>query len=398
MPRYLASSVYPGANRLVNAFAGAGDSRRKAFSDEMKSLANADYLRARMGESDAKTAATEQRTAYLGAENAPGYVAEAAGAPLPLVQKVREYMGRGNWGERAPQVDPQELEQQADLGSPAAPAIPVTETPEDVKPFLAKILNAVAQRGTVLSATHSDPNQIAQAGQRIRDTSLEDQALGGQITPEELGAVKAAIAGKPLYSDAQGRVLDRFRGALNEGGDQAQANVDLTGARTEQATSAAERNTAQAAAASALAAQRRNPIASGKTPAEVATVKWYADNMFGGDVQKAADWVKRSKSKSPEQLYIETRVKLANGNPILAMNPAKLDKATQDAVQAAVNFGRDRSAPAKKAPGAQGADAITARFGTDPAVKSKGYKLGDQMEDGTYEVLDDTGNVVGYYE
>lgn len=337
MPRYLASSVSPGANRLVNAFAGAGASRRKAFDDEMKSLANADYLRARMGEADAKAAATQQRTDYLGAENAPGYVAEAAGAPLPLVQKVQQYMGRGNWGERAPQVDPQELEQQADQGSPATPAIPVTETPEDVKPFLAKILNAVAQRGTVLSATHSDPNQIAQAGQRIRDTSLEDQALGGQITPEELGAVKAAIGGKPLYSDAQGRVLDRFRGALNEEGDQAQANVDLTGARTAHEAAAAD-------AAAALAGNRRTP-AAGKTPARVATISWAAQNLFDGDMEKAASWEATTKNKSPQQLYIDAYAKLQAARPF--EKPEALQRQARDLVTAARGAGDEGATPPK---------------------------------------------------
>lgn len=318
---------------MVNAFAGGGASRQKAFSDEMKSLANVDYLRARMGEADTKAAQTQQRTDYLGAENAPGYVAEAAGAPLPLVQKVQQYMGRGNWGDRAPQFDPQELEQQADLGTPAAPAIPVTETPEDVKPFLAKILNAVAQRGAVLSATASNPAQIAQAGQRIRDTSLEDQALGGEITPEELGAVKAAIGGKPLYSDSQGRVLDRFRGVLNEEGAQARTNIDLSGARADQATAAADRSTAAAQASRALAGQRDNPVA--KTPARVATIAWAAQNLFDGDMGKAAAWEATGKNKSPQQLYIDVYGKLQSAQPWA--KPAKLREMARSLVAAARN-------------------------------------------------------------
>jgi hypothetical protein len=252
--RTMASSVYPGANRLVQAFMGGERTSQSAQDAELKNLLSMGALQASMAgksasaeKAAADAAETRQRTTYTGDAGLPEFVSDqAGGVPLPLVQRFLNFRKTGNWGERPQAMDPQETAQMADQGTPAPAPLPITDVPAEVQPLLQKFAQALQTRGATLGSTSSNPEQIAHAGARYRDQGIEDRALAGEVDPAILGRVRAAMEGKGAFKDNQGRVLDEFTGGLNETGGQARANVAYDTAHAGQAAAAADLHRAQA--------------------------------------------------------------------------------------------------------------------------------------------------------
>ena len=146
-------AAQPGVRSLTQAFMGG--TRQKAKDDEMKSLANIDFLRARMGESDAKAGETKQRTDYLG--DTDTFVSQQSGAPIPLVQQFSKFLKEGNYGTTPP------LTPNDEQGNVNAPT-PITEIPQELAPFADKIRNALQTYSSTKGSSTSNPQQIAQAG------------------------------------------------------------------------------------------------------------------------------------------------------------------------------------------------------------------------------------------
>lgn len=89
---------------------------------------------------------------------------------------------------------------------------------------------ADALAGLALAAgTRSNAEQIAKAGETMGTARNRADIISG-TDPGRIAQAYFATSGKAPFSDSQGRVLDVSRGTLNEGGQQALANVGRTNA------------------------------------------------------------------------------------------------------------------------------------------------------------------------
>ena len=117
----------PGVKSLAQAF--LKPAREDSELNEMKGLANIDYLRSKMGESQAKEAETRQRTDYL--NDPETFVSQQSGVPLPLAKKFSQFLKSGDYGNIQP-ATPND-----DEGNPN-PVTAITEAPE-LAPFVDKL-------------------------------------------------------------------------------------------------------------------------------------------------------------------------------------------------------------------------------------------------------------------
>lgn len=89
--------------------------------------------------------------------------------------------------------------------------------------------------GTALSRAlpgKTNFQQLVAGGAGMQNQNIVADVLAGLQTPQAASSAVAAGKGLPFFSESQGRVLDKYGGALNESGPQAVANVGATGAKT----------------------------------------------------------------------------------------------------------------------------------------------------------------------
>lgn len=164
----------PGANSLVSAFSGR--TRQDTADETMKSLANVDYLRSRMGESDAKARDINQRSDYLG--NQDKVISDSTGIPLPLVGKFTEYMKHGDFGQKP--LGPDESGNEI-----SGPGLRNTEIPADITPLMESLKKGARLYGNTRSSESSNPIQLAQAAGEFQGQDatqyVQDKIIAGDI-------------------------------------------------------------------------------------------------------------------------------------------------------------------------------------------------------------------------
>lgn len=172
--RFSYETAQPGVNRLSRAF--LNPTREQAESDELKSLANAGYLRARMGKEQAESGILKQRSDYL--SDPTEFVSQQSGVPLPQARQYTDYSKTGNWGVKPPATP-------NDDDGNALPAVTMDEIPEAIKPLMDKLRQATQAYGALKGADKANPEQIADSLGKYKgqDATAEVQDLvrGGRI-------------------------------------------------------------------------------------------------------------------------------------------------------------------------------------------------------------------------
>ena len=209
--RFSYDAARPGARSLASAF--MQPTREASYDNELKTLANVDYLRSRMGKENAETDALKQHSDYIGDPTA--FVASQAEVPEPLARRFADYRKTGDYGQIQPATPVD------DEGNPN-PVARITDTPAELAPFIQKLSQAFQSYGALRAGDKSNPEQIADTlgrykGQaataevqdlvrsgKINDASALNQGskLGGQIKMfDNIGNTGA------VYSPGSGEVV-----------------------------------------------------------------------------------------------------------------------------------------------------------------------------------------------
>lgn len=156
------------------------------------------------------------------------YAGNAAGLDRPTSTRLSNHL-RGV----LEQPGPSDIDDAAAVGRDAQPYVtgaPNLE-PGQQRVFQSALASTIANR---LATGKTNAAQLAQAGDRINETALTNQAANTEDVPAA-NRIIAAVAGKvrePFKVGGQGQVLNEETGAVNEGTLLAQAAARLSGART----------------------------------------------------------------------------------------------------------------------------------------------------------------------
>lgn len=192
------------------------------------------------------------------------YAGNVAGMDVPTSTRLSDHL-RGVLEQPAPG----DVDDAMTIGREAQPY--PTGAPNVAEPqkrlFQSALASAVANR---IATGKTNAAQLAQAGDRINETALTNQAANTESVPAA-NRIIAAVAGKirePFKVGAQGQVLNEEDGTVNEGTALARAAAALSGSRTATEGSRqtelgarATRNTAQAG----LATARTGAVDRGET-------------------------------------------------------------------------------------------------------------------------------------
>lgn len=216
------------------------------------------------------------------------YAAHSAGIDLPDATRLMGAI-RGN----LEQPGPGDVDDAMVMGREAQP-YPMGRP--NLQPGQERVFRSAlaSTMGNLLATGKTNAAQLAQAGDRVNETALTNEAANTADVPSA-NRIIAAVAGKvrePFKLGGQGQVLNEESGAVNEGTALAQAAARLSGARaTTEGSRQTElgarttRNTAQAGLADARAGavnrgevgragQRITPQQVERWVSEVARKEW----------------------------------------------------------------------------------------------------------------------------
>lgn len=269
-----------GLSRLAAALGGGDVAEQQGYDSAMQgqskiglTLAQMAAARAKADEDAAKAEQTRLQTGMLA--NRPSVMEEqaalAGGVDVPTVRAFRQQLQTG----QAPDVPMGPEAPDGSMGMGRA------QFPPQLQTRLAQALTRLAPLSTNTGDIKVD--DWAKALGAFREADLGDQVIAGALPAATVGRSQAAVAGKPLFNaDSTGAVLDLFGGALGVDNPMAQGTIKLRGAQAGQAAAAAAENYAQAGAARALEAERRQSMTDGVNRGGArapAGYRWGADGM-----------------------------------------------------------------------------------------------------------------------
>jgi hypothetical protein len=258
------SGATPGLSRLAQQLAGGDQAYQGAYDTE---LTNRSKLAHTMAATAAAQAQADQNNAETRTfQSRPDVIDEGValqtGTSLPLVRAVQQFARTGV----RPMRDLQGPADESGVGPGQAPIVD-----DATQSRIAQALARSLPMRTNLKDTNVE--DFAKAAGLYQGQDLTSDVLNGTRTPGQVGAAQAAAKGNPLYHfDSSGLVGDLFGGGLNESSGRAQAVTGKEAALGKQATAGAAENYAQAEAARAEAAKRRQEIDQGGKTGQIQVV------------------------------------------------------------------------------------------------------------------------------
>lgn len=247
MASFSINAAAPGLGKLASALAGDGYEKARASEILLQSklaqaLAEQQMHDAAAQEHTSKAALNQSELAGRAPEVLRGNAMMANGIPLDESGAVDSYLNTGSLGGKyAPAADGYgpELPQPAWAGN------------------LGKVASAIASIQNAVAIGDKNSENIARGRAIDRSSALSDAIINGTADRNTVGGAQAAAAGKGLFhAGSDGAVLDQFGGQLDTRNPLAQSTIALRGAQ-------AGSQNASAAAANALADQRKAVTAAG---------------------------------------------------------------------------------------------------------------------------------------
>lgn len=312
-----------GVSKLAQALM-MGDAYQQQGTDAMNTqMADVAYKKSAIAKNMAEADAINQRPQYL--EQMP---AIQSGMTLPQGKQVRDYLNSGSWGT-------------TEAGNPdgsfstvqAENTRPDFFTPQIENNFRNALASVLAAGGS----SSSTPDSIMKGMETAQSVGFKDRLVNGQLTGPGKDMALALEKASPVYdTTASGITTNRYSGDLNTGAFDRKTSAD----------NSTDIGKARIQAGATVEAARVRATEDNKMPAEAKLVDYYANALFGGDKQKAADYAKEAKHKSPEQLYLDAYTKIQSAD-MTGMTPEQIDTRAREAVRAAMDFGQGAGTQAK---------------------------------------------------
>jgi hypothetical protein len=193
----LAAALFAGKNAEDNAALRASQAAsydaHAALYDEQRRKAEVDRLAA---EAEARAR-----------ESAPLDFVRTIVGDAPRAQQVVEASRAGNWGMRPQALDPQEMEQVADFGTPAPQDIAIKEAPAWYTPDMQRKVR-IGQQAFALGAGgtgKSSAFDLARAMEALSAEEQRDRIIAGELDPTPVGQAHFATSGKAPFDSMSGK-------------------------------------------------------------------------------------------------------------------------------------------------------------------------------------------------